>query len=390
MNTYSRPRQIKATRRSLLRGMSLIETMVGMVIGILVTLIIAQVWGNFENQKQRTVSGSSAQTSGLLALTGLEQDIRSAGGGLANSPAFACTNTYSYYEAGGNVVSPIPAYASTPASGSLTMVPVTITDGGAGSDALTVKRGSDLLGGIAAASVASMPATSSVVDVSSTAGFADDDMILVVESGTGNCMLMRLTQVMPGPKKLQFNPGGPTSYNPGNTFRTDNGWPSVSTGAEVVKVGQLISRSYTVNNSNTLVLTDSTVPGTPTTSVLATDIVKIKAQYGIANVGSQDVNAWVNATALTGWNTLNPVSAKRIKAIRLVIVARSAKQEAANVTNTCTNVSGNVNNGPCAWPDSVADPAPLIDLSSDPAWRQYRYRVYQTIIPMRNVIWAGV
>ena len=36
------------------------------------------------------------------------------------------------------------------------------------------------------------------------------------------------------------------------------------------------------------------------------------------------------------------------------------------------------------------DPAPLIDLSADPNWRKYRYRVYQTVIPLRNVIWAGV
>ena len=72
------------SRNSLQRGVSLIETMVGMALGILVTLVITQVWGVFENQKQRTVSGSSAQASGLLALTELEQDIRSAGAGLTD------------------------------------------------------------------------------------------------------------------------------------------------------------------------------------------------------------------------------------------------------------------------------------------------------------------
>ncbi|UUZ75297.1 prepilin-type N-terminal cleavage/methylation domain-containing protein [Polaromonas sp. P1(28)-13] len=143
MNTLfiSPLRRKKARRGSPQRGLSLIETMVGMALGLLITLIITQVWGDFESQKQRTVSGSSAQESGLLALTELEQDIRSAGAGLTDSAAFDCTNTYSYYETGGTTVSPIPAYA-----GGLAMTPVQITDGGTGSDTLTVKRGADLWG----------------------------------------------------------------------------------------------------------------------------------------------------------------------------------------------------------------------------------------------------
>ena len=385
MNTIFQPRHTSPRRGALLRGISLIETMVGMVIGILVTLIITQVWSNFEGQKQRTVSSSSAQTSGLLALTELEQDVRNAGAGLTNSAAFDCTNTVSYYETGGVAISPIPAYA-----GGLAMVPVQITDGGTGSDTLTIKRGSDLLGALPATITQTMPSSSAELNISSTAGFASGDIVLTVDSTTGNCTVMLITQVQGAALKLQHNPGGTTTYNPTTSFQNANAWPAYSSGAKILKVGQLISHAYTVNTSNQLVLTDVSVPGAPTTSILATDIVKIKAQYGVANAGSQDVNSWVNATASTGWNTLDSVKAKRIKAIRLVIVARSAKKEAADVTGSCLNVSGGVNNGPCAWSDTVAAPAPLIDLSSNSDWKKYRYRVYQTIIPIRNVIWAGV
>ena len=132
------------------------------------------------------------------------------------------------------------------------------------------------------------------------------------------------------------------------------------------------------------------MPTAATTSVLAADIVMLKAQYGIAPVGSQNVGAWVSATAATGFNVLDSAKVRRIKAVRLAIVARSSKMEGANVTAPCTNISGGVNNGPCAWPDTAADPAPLIDLSANPNWRRYRYRVYQTVMPIRNVIWAGV
>ena len=385
MITIFSPLHVKAKRGSPPRGMSLIETMVGMVIGILVTLIVTQVWSNFEGQKQRTVSSSSAQTSGLLALTELELDIRNAGAGLTNSAAFDCTNTLSYYETGGTTISPIPAYA-----GGLSMLPVQITDGGAGSDILTVKRSGDLLGALPATIMQPMPSSSAELNISSTAGFADGDVVLSVDSTTGNCTVMLVTQVQGAALKLQHNPGGTTTYNPSNSFQNANGWPGYSTGAKILKVGQLISHAYTVNGSNQLALTDLSVPGVSTTSVLATDIVKIKAQYGIADAGTQNVNDWVNANTATGWDTLNSAKAKRIKAIRLVIVARSAKKETADVTAACTNVSGGINSGPCAWSDTAADPAPLIDLSSNSDWKKYRYRVYQTIIPIRNVIWAGV
>ena len=190
MNTIFQPRHTSPRRGALLRGISLIETMVGMVIGILVTLIITQVWSNFEGQKQRTVSSSSAQTRGLLALTELEQDVRNAGAGLTNSAAFDCTNTVSYYETGGVAISPIPAYA-----GGLAMVPVQITDGGTGSDTLTIKRGSDLLGALPATITQTMPSSSAELNISSTAGFASGDIVLTVDSTTGNCTVLLLALV---------------------------------------------------------------------------------------------------------------------------------------------------------------------------------------------------
>lgn len=366
-------------------GMSLVELMVGMTLGILVTMIVTQVWGVFESQKQRTVSGSTAQESGVLALTELEQDIRSAGAGLTDSAAFSCSHTYSYFESGGVTISPIPAYA-----GGMSLAPVQITDGGSASDTLTVKRGADFLGGLPATLTQTMPSSSSELNLNSVAGFADGDILLAVDSSSGNCTVMLTTQVQGAALKLQHNPGSTTTYNPTTSFQSTNGWPAYASGAKIFKVGQLISHAYTVNANNQLALTDYTTPGATTTLILATDIVTLKAQYGIANVASQDVNAWVNATAATGWNTLDSAKVKRIKAIRLVIVARSSKKEWADVTGICTNVSGGVNNGPCAWSDSASDPAPLIDLSANADWQKYRYRVYQTMIPIRNIIWAGV
>jgi type IV pilus assembly protein PilW len=357
--------------------------MVGMTLGIFVVLIIVQVWAGFENQKQITISGSTGQVNGLLALTALEQDIRSAGAGLTNNAAFNCTTIYSYYETGGTSVSPIPAY-----TGSMGMVPVQITNGGSDSDTLMIKRGSDPLGAVPATLTSTMPQSSSELNLSSVSGFADGDIVLAVGASSGVCTVMQVTQVQGAALKLQHNPGGTTTYNPTTSFQSTNAWPAFVSGDLIMKVGQMVAHQYTVNASNQLVLTDQTLPGASTSSVLVTDIVKLKAQYGVANVNSQDVNAWISPTIANGWDTLDGSEVKRIKAIRLVIVARSAKKEAVDVTESCTSTSP-YNTGPCAWPDS-GDPPPPIDLSSNPDWKKYRYRVYQTIIPIRNVIWANV
>ena len=76
--------------------------------------------------------------------------------------------------------------------------------------------------------------------------------------------------------------------------------------------------------------------------------------------------------------------------MRIAIVARSQlleKEAVAGLGVTCSNTSGDNANGPCAWRDTTANPAPVIDLSANTNWQRYRYRVYETIVPLRNVMW---
>jgi type IV pilus assembly protein PilW len=376
MKTSTHAAGLAATGRRQ-RGVSLIETMVGLTLGLLITLVITQVWGTFEGQKQRTVNSSAAQMNGLLALTELEQDMREAGAGLTDTVAFSCVNTFSYYASGSTTVMPIPAYA-----GGLSMVPVQITDGGTGSDTLTLKRSSDLLGAIPATITKAMPSSSAELNLNYTTGFTSGDVVVAVDTATGNCTVMQVTQVQGAALKLQHNPGGTDTYNPSSSIQNSNGWPAYATGSRIEKIGQLIAHTYSVSSTNL------SNPLASTSSILAADIVSLKAQYGIANVGSQDVNAWVAATATTGWNVLDTTKVKRIKAVRAVVVARSSKREGTDVTAPCKDSSGTVvnPNGPCVWSDSE----PVLDLSANADWKKYRYRIYQTIMPLRNVIWAGV
>ena len=127
-------------------------------------------------------------------------------------------------------------------------------------------------------------------------------------------------------------------------------------------------------------------------------MVNIQAQYGISSsVSSNQIVQWVEPTGAT-WGAAPTVANRNlIKAIRISVVARNAKPETYAVSATCTQaVAPAPTTGICAWQDvaatapiTTASPAPAIDLSPGNAnWARYHYKVYETIIPFRNMIWS--
>jgi type IV pilus assembly protein PilW len=78
----------------------------------------------------------------------------------------------------------------------------------------------------------------------------------------------------------------------------------------------------------------------------------------------------------------------RVKALRIAIVARSDLAEKptppSTTCNTTTTSSGNMPK----WtgPDTTVPPI-AFDLSADPNWQCYRYRVFETTVPLRNSLW---
>lgn len=359
------------TRRAVLRGFTLVEMMVGVTVGLITVLVITQALGTFENQKSITSSGANAQDNGLAAMTQIEQDVRNAGVGFNNSAAYECSTMYSYYEAtsSSGATSPAPMFSNI-----MSMAPVVITDGGAtGSDTIRIHSGSDFLGSIPAVITSTMPQPSAELNVSFTKGFDIGEMILVSQGG--KCTVMQVTQVQNAALNIQHNPGSFPSWNPQASFYNTapgNTWPAYTTGAKIMNVGQMTERVYSIDSNYNLqvVSTSTSNPSVSTTSVLVKDIVSLQAEYGVSSgVGVQEVSSWVAATNANGWDVLDSNEIKRIKAIRLTIVARSSKKEGSIVTT--------------AAPGGV-------DISSVPDWQKYRYRVYTTIIPLRNIIWANV
>lgn len=349
--------------RSPQSGFSLIELLVGLVIGLLVTLVIMQVFSVFEGQKRTTTGASDAQTSGSIALYTITRDAQSAGFGLMSgntTSAILCTTLN---------------FGTT---GIADIAPVTITDGGAGSDSIVIRSANSPMGGMLADILNAPAAGSSVVPVSNNLGCRKGGLAVVVNGLT--CDFTEVT----GPESIAIPPAGPMIYNSVTLRDIPAGLGSGRT--KLACLGNWSETTYSVNTANVYpYLERNGSPNMP-------DIVNLQAQYGVSNAcSSNQINQWVNASD-PAWTPVALAASindrNRIKAIRVAVVARNGLQERDILTTACKTAKGTVNNGPCAWDDSsVPNAAPAINLS--PGWEYYRYRVFESIIPLRNPIWLS-
>jgi type IV pilus assembly protein PilW len=352
-------------------GFSLIEILVGLAIGLLATLVIMQVFSVFEGQKRTTSGAADAQTNGSIAIYSIEHELKMAGYGLlptaSNTPLNCTTTNYG-------------------ATGMTSMSPVVITDGGTAagaSDSITIHYGNSSSGGVPSQIGGVGPGPNDVT-LGNNMGCQVGDVAMVVNGATCGFTNVITPAAVPDNVTIGLNntaiiPANPTNYSVAclgswitSIFRVNPSYdPSGATGAA---------------NSRAYMEKATTVASTPVVS----DIVNIQAQYGVSTIASSNqVTQWVDATGTT-WAAPTVADRNRIKSIHVAVVARSGLYEKAIVTNICTTTKGTVNNGPCAWDDSNVNvnAAPKIDLSNDPNWQHYRYRVFETIIPLRNVIWA--
>lgn len=376
------------TNRTRNSGFSLIELMVGMLIAILASIVVYQVFAVSERQKRTTTGASDAQSNGAIAFYMVERDVKMAGWGLENTAAANCGATYSYYEDGSLDCSTNDCSISNLFSS------VTIKDGGAGPDSISIRYFGNpddtnyILPSLTTLR-STMPQSSSELNVNSTYGCEEGGLALVMQGG--NCTLMQITQLQPEALKLQHNPGNTPTYNPTIVYQKDKGWPAYSTGAMLQCMSNITNRTYCINNDRSLVLSQSTncLPNSP---ALAPEIIDIQAEYGIAVVGSQQViNQILPAPNSSGWTPatgvwagpLSTTDSYRIKAIRIALVARSSQYEKPDVSGVCTTTSDAMAGSWSSWA--------AFNTANYPAdWKCYRYKVFETVIPIRNVIWANV
>jgi len=84
--------------RHLQAGLSLVEVMVAVLIGLIGILIITQAYITGDRFNRSTLGEGGAQTNGLIALYSVERDVRLSGYGIANSAALGCGEIHWYYD----------------------------------------------------------------------------------------------------------------------------------------------------------------------------------------------------------------------------------------------------------------------------------------------------
>lgn len=339
-------------------GFTMIELMVGLAIGLLLTVVIIQVMTVFEAQNRATTGAADAQTNGAIALYTIGRDMQMAGFSLIPE-----TSTPSPLECSA------PAFGTT---GVTSISPLSIVNGVASgtvpaSDSITIRYGTAPKGGVAT-EITALPGGNNVT-VRSNLGCKVNDIAFIVQGAS--CNLTTIT----GPTDIA---SPPVASSPPNTNTlTLQSMTGTANGARVSCLGAWNNVTYAVNNGNL------ERNGTP----ILTGIVNLQMQYGVsATPQTNQVTQWVDATgtwAAPAWNDRN-----RIKAVRIAVVARSDKRDTAEVTSACSSTVAASPTGLCAWAGNGTSAAPTLDLSTDPDWRHYRYRVFETIFPVRNVIWS--
>ena len=374
------------TRQS---GMSLVELMVGMMVGLIGIVIITHLYITNEKYKRSTAGTGQAQVNGALALYTLERDVRMAGFGLNHSGALGCTcdktvnancSPVQYWFNG--------TYSAPPGSSSgalppLTFAPVVITETADQADSITLLYGNDPERMLPGKLTESMPQPASEFKVDGTAGYTIDDMVLVTNGTT--CMMTQITQVQDAASHLQHNPGT-SNWNPAGGGSLLPGFPA---GANLFNLGQPTWRTYLISNSklNFFELVSAVGPGTTGSAIaIVDDVVDLQAQYG------KDDGSAVGTTADDGvvdaWNAVTPTTGaqwQQVLAVRLAVLARSQNYE--RPTNPGDPCEATVSTNRPKWgdPGALQDFPTIMVAGVLPSC--YKYRVFETIVPLRNMIW---
>lgn len=391
------------------KGFSLIEMMVGLAIGMIVVLVMTQTLVSFEGQKRATSGTADAQTGGSIATFTIQRQLQMAGYGLAifadNGSAMNCLNVNAGvdHDGDGGLANPDPANAAaTVLTPPLNPSPVIIVDGGpGGNDTITIGRALGDLAGLPVRIDDNINLTTQgFIKATNNIGCKSNDVAFIVSSDKNTCAFRKVASITdPAPAQSQnvvrqqcattLAATSPTALPDEckKIYLVPPVVTNIEVGGYISCPGEWLSVTYQVRNGNLEEVTGSSSAGT-TTRIIMSNVVSLQAQYGIASLPqNQAVNAWVNADG--AWTNLDMARRKLIRSIRFVIVARNDLLERQVVTSPgCTAA------GVCAW---VGDPAAAgadnatVNLTAvgGANWNFYRYRVFETIVSLRNMTWAS-
>lgn len=393
------------------RGFSLVELMVSVVIGLLALLFATRLVVSGEINKDAAVGGSDAMQNGMLALFSLSDDAGTAGWGINDRTVSGCNTAMT--DALGYQLLSIQrgdGVAITP------LASVVIQSNGANPDVISFNSGSSQSGvGSILMTADYVSGNSITVAAKSPYGYNNSDVLVVAPgkpSPTLPCTLMQMSSFNQTPAfndQMLIGTGGPDRFN-AIAGMTQAYAKNVTYLYNLGQPSRLHLHTWSVNNG-VLLLRASELVGAETNGVSVTDnVVSIKAQYGFdmrvlpnydpnpAGNGTTEVAVTGNGMQIGQWSSTmidadgdlvagTPGDFQRIAAVRIAIVARSKTAEKPDRNGVCSTT--------VLQPTVFTTVAPLgvpavpvqvnVAVAGDPlSWKCYRYRVFETIVPIIN------
>lgn len=362
------------------RGVSLVELLIGMAMGLLGLVVIAQVYANSQAQRRATTGAGDAQQAGALAAWSLGRELRMAGAGLESGRfTWGCTLDVRHRDVPllpGAGAWPAP-FAAMPQA--LRLWPVLVRDGGAGaSDVIVAMSGRSAAGNLGLSmSVASAGriATASAVD------FAPGDLLLAVSTQRSErCLLGQVdsTFVPPAAEAAQSLPTSPT----GAPYNRAAGFGALPPGGDwqLLNLGGAPSLAmFGVAARGGLLQRDLLAPGGEAMT-LADNVVNMQVLYGLDDgsagglANDNVIDDWVQP-GVAPWDFASlddPASAVRVlqvKALRIALVTRGAERAATPAPATLTLFG--------ALPERMTVDLPAAD-------RPFPHQVLEFVVPLRN------
>lgn len=331
-------------------GFSLIELLVTLVIGLVVTLAITSVLIRSEGGKRSTTSVNDVNETGTYVAFVLDRAIRSAGSGFSQgwATAYGCLLDVSQ---GSTRVLPFAADAIASASAfagvthPIRLAPVVIGKGLADSsgqvrgDVLVVMGGASGAGESARPVLPGSVSTASL-RLSNTLGYRTGDLVLLADPGvTGGCMMQQVTFTSPSAGSTdQTLPLAGTYYS---SIGTNVSLASFGGSTVVLQMGNALDNPpqfqiYAVGDNSTLFSRDLLQRSAPDAPV-EDGVVEMRALYGVDTTTPPDgiLESWIDPVAGSGYEVgvlmdgsgVSQARLRSIVAVRVGLILRTTLQE---------------------------------------------------------------
>lgn len=337
-------------------GTTLIDVLVGLAVGLVSVVVAYQAFVVLDTLRRNDAAVADAQASGAFALLAMEMQAGNAGAGTAAVGRWLDT-----------------CAAGVDAASTLRALDILVTDGGAPErpDSLIVRQSLATTVAMTAAFAGAAPAGSDF-HIESPDGFAAGDRIVAV-SRSGSCASAQVIGVgAPVAGVVAIAHTAVTTDFPAESVLVNLG-PAIRPAALRYDVSSGTLRSTDVMNG------DAPVP-------MLSNVANLKFQYGIDSDGDGALDTWSGAATSGAWSAPavlagSRTTLERIKALRIGIIIRGEQVERDSARDFHWVLFD------CDAADKSTCPGRLEGTIVATAAGSYRYRVFETVVPLRNVIW---